>query len=442
MTLPGESAPTTPAPMGAAAVDETQWVRVRRLDFASCEFTHRNDRDTPQGGLVARANLTRTGVFTYRNADGSARRELRHPDEVFEKESLDSLAHAPLTDDHPSSKVTPDTWRQDAIGHVSGRPEPAGEFVASDIRIQHGPAIAKATAKPPKLQEASCGYDCLYDPTPGEYKGERYDGVQRRIRYNHVALGPPGWGRAGSDVRMRLDGGDDAPIGIGAIEPDPRAANVPVDRADSITKGTPYVRAEMAMTPEEQAAFDKAKSDAAAAQAATQTALSDLAKARQDTATLQGEVGVVKSQLSKLTETSVRDDATAKHEMDLQEAIDLRQDAASIFTDEDKWSPKGKGNDQIRREAIAKMDPSLKLDSILAPLADNEKAKAAVVTSTYRIAKTHFDARKAADEKLRAALRGDGKDTEAGDPADMDGAQAEMTKRRRDRFKSSRDAKK
>jgi hypothetical protein len=32
-----------------------------------------------------------------------------------------------------------------------------------------------------------------------------YDRVQRRIRYNHAALGPPGWGRAGADVSLRLD---------------------------------------------------------------------------------------------------------------------------------------------------------------------------------------------------------------------------------------------
>ena len=36
--------------------------------------------------------------------------------------------------------------------------------------------------------------------------GTPYDRVQRNIRYNHVALGPRGWGRMGPRVRLRVDG--------------------------------------------------------------------------------------------------------------------------------------------------------------------------------------------------------------------------------------------
>ena len=57
------------------------------------------------------------------------------------------------------------------------------------------------------------------EPTAGVWEGEKYDGIQRDIRYNHVGLGPEGWGRAGSEVSLRLDGaavqvrGDAAPKG-------------------------------------------------------------------------------------------------------------------------------------------------------------------------------------------------------------------------------------
>jgi hypothetical protein len=40
---------------------------------------------------------------------------------------------------------------------------------------------------------------------PGVWQGQHYDAVQRKIRGNHVALGPKGWGRAGPEVRLRLD---------------------------------------------------------------------------------------------------------------------------------------------------------------------------------------------------------------------------------------------
>jgi hypothetical protein len=52
----------------------------------------------------------------------------------------------------------------------------------------------------------SLGYETDLDMTPGTAPdGTRYDAIQRRVRANHVALGPSGWGRAGSAVALRLD---------------------------------------------------------------------------------------------------------------------------------------------------------------------------------------------------------------------------------------------
>ena len=52
--------------------------QVYRLDLSSGEVKAR--KRTPQGGLVADANLTRTGVFPYRMEGGGTRRELRSPE--------------------------------------------------------------------------------------------------------------------------------------------------------------------------------------------------------------------------------------------------------------------------------------------------------------------------------------------------------------------------
>jgi hypothetical protein len=187
---------------GDTGLDQPGWEHVRRVDLASGSVGE--SRTTPQGGIIARANLTRTGVFDYRQPDGTIRRELRHPDEVFDKKSLDSLAHAPLTIDHPD-KVTPHNYKRVTVGHVAGTPHRAGKFVQQDVLVQDADAID--AAKKGKLQELSCGYECAIDPTPGDYNGEKYDAIQRRIRYNHVAAGPAGWGRAGPEVRMHLDSG-------------------------------------------------------------------------------------------------------------------------------------------------------------------------------------------------------------------------------------------
>jgi hypothetical protein len=54
--------------------------------------------------------------------------------------------------------------------------------------------------------QISCGYNCQLEETPGEWQGQRYDAIQRAIRYNHVALEPIG--RAGPEVGIRLDAGD------------------------------------------------------------------------------------------------------------------------------------------------------------------------------------------------------------------------------------------
>jgi hypothetical protein len=93
-------------------------------------------------------------------------------------------------------------WRNLAVGHVEEVRADDG-FVVAPIVVNDGAAVAAIHRG--DLREVSCGYCCDIDPSPGEFAGEKYDVVQRAIRYNHVALGPVGWGRAGRDVALRLD---------------------------------------------------------------------------------------------------------------------------------------------------------------------------------------------------------------------------------------------
>jgi hypothetical protein len=166
---------------------------------------------TPQGFIRAPAYLTRAGVLDYRRPDGTVVRELRPPSEVFAPASLATLSAAPLTDLHPSEMVSPANVRKLAIGHVSDDVRQDGQHVAANVTVQDAAAIAAVEAG--QRRELSCGYTCDLEETPGSYHGQPYDAVQRRIRYNHVGIGPKNWGRAGSSVALRLDAADtnDAP---------------------------------------------------------------------------------------------------------------------------------------------------------------------------------------------------------------------------------------
>lgn len=51
---------------------------------------------TPEGYLIDNPILTRVGIFEYHNPDGTIRRELRLPEEVFAAESLASYKGKPV----------------------------------------------------------------------------------------------------------------------------------------------------------------------------------------------------------------------------------------------------------------------------------------------------------------------------------------------------------
>lgn len=129
--------------------------------------------------------------------------ELRVPEEVFAPTSLASLKGAPVTEDH-QGMVTADTWKTVSRGHVCEDVHPDDTFVAATVAIEDADTVRKVEAG--ELVEVSCGYTCDLDPTAGVHDGIPYRAIQRNIQYNHLALGPRGWGRAGADVSLRMDG--------------------------------------------------------------------------------------------------------------------------------------------------------------------------------------------------------------------------------------------
>jgi len=178
---------------------------VNRYDSAGFAFGE-NIVPTPQGGLRIPGRFSRTGVFDYRRPDGSIQREYRPPEEVFDPESIHSLFEAPITVGHPpGGYVTPINYTSVTKGQTSSDIVPEDQkFLSGSALIQDGDTLQKVLSR--DLGEFSPGYGSVLDPTPGTTPdGEPYDVVQRKIRYHHVALLPPGSGRQGSDVALRLD---------------------------------------------------------------------------------------------------------------------------------------------------------------------------------------------------------------------------------------------
>lgn len=159
-----------------------------------------------RGGIRCPATPTRTGIFKYRNVDGSTRRELRHPDEVFKADSLESLVGVPVTVGHPEGPVTAASWKKHSVGFVADRVTHDERLVHTEVSVQDSAAVSAIDGK--SLVELSCGYECNLEMTPGIYEGENYDCIQRDIVYNHLALLPEGTARAGSVARLHTDMGE------------------------------------------------------------------------------------------------------------------------------------------------------------------------------------------------------------------------------------------
>jgi hypothetical protein len=189
---------------------------------------------TQQGGARVPASLTRSGIFTYQNPDGSTRREYRPPSEVFRSDSLATLSSAPVTEGHVW--VTPKNWREVSLGHVAdGSVRRDGNLVSAELVIQDEDALERVDCG--ELCEISLGYRLDYDSTPGVTPdGERYDGVQKNVQINHVALLPLGGARAGREAALRLDSNDDVAI---EVEDDEREDD---ERADGESSTSAYHR--------------------------------------------------------------------------------------------------------------------------------------------------------------------------------------------------------
>lgn len=167
--------------------------RVTRLDSIKVDETYY----TNEGFLIDHPIVTTVGIFEYMNPDGSIRRELRLPEEVFAPESLESYKGKPIIVTHRAGRVTTDNVEKETIGTMLTEAVKDGENVRVEIVIHNTDALKTG------LRELSLGYDLDLDETPGEWNGQPYDAIQRNIRVNHLALVSAA--RAGEQARLNID---------------------------------------------------------------------------------------------------------------------------------------------------------------------------------------------------------------------------------------------
>jgi hypothetical protein len=157
-----------------------------------------------------RARAARVGVYQYTgqeidpdNAHGLRDRQLvnvlRDENTVFSADAVRSFIGKPVTDNHPSERVTAANWRDHARGNIMGAMRD-GEYLAFDLMLTDQSAIEKVRAG---QRELSNGYNATLEF--GDFKAP--DGTPCQARQatitdgNHVAL--VRFGRAGADCAIK-----------------------------------------------------------------------------------------------------------------------------------------------------------------------------------------------------------------------------------------------
>lgn len=168
--------------------------KVTRFDSVPLNATYFTD----EGYLIDHPIVTTCGIFEYTNKDGSTRKELRLPEEVFSRKSLESYKGKPVIITHNAGVVNKDNVADEIIGTILGNGYKDGKDVRAEIIIHETEKLRSCG-----LRALSLGYNLELDETPGEWHGEHYDAVQRNIEINHLALVAEA--RAGDNARLNLD---------------------------------------------------------------------------------------------------------------------------------------------------------------------------------------------------------------------------------------------
>ncbi|MCK4820765.1 DUF2213 domain-containing protein [bacterium] len=304
---------------------------------------------TDEGYLKGRAIATNVGVFPYLMEDGSVQYELRPPEEVFHPDSVQTLKGLVMTNDHPSVAVTAENSKELSVG-FTGDVRQDQYHLSPAITVTDKQAVEDVQEGKKAL---SCGYTLNLEMTSGNWMGVHYDVIQRKIRYNHLAIVPKG--RAGDAAKMKLDSMDS--VGIQKIE------NIKDRRTSSMKITVDGITYEV-----EDANFVKLYQDTAkeleVLKADAVTKSTELDKATTDLAELNAKADTLKDDNDKLKgekETLEK----ADHSKEIAEAVKSRIDLERTAEKAGVEIKEDSSNDDLKKAVILTVYPNTKekLDS-------------------------------------------------------------------------------
>lgn len=301
-------------------------------------------RRTREGYLVGRARAARTGVYDYAGSEIDPNNEhglrdkaivkvLRDDKTVFDRAAVQSFIGKPITNDHPSTPVTADNWRDHARGAIMGALRD-GDYVAFDYLLTDAAAIAAVDAG---KRELSNGYGAELEF--GQFTapdGTICDARQSKITGgNHVALVDRG--RAGPDCAIKDLAVCDALTADGLAELQATLTTKQEDRVKVTNLDGMSVNL----------------SDATAVEQTIATLDNKLTTAMADKATVDGELSTLKGEKAVL-EKSLAD---AKAELD-PATLDARVADRAALVDKAKSLKAdivtdGKTDADIRKEVVS-----------------------------------------------------------------------------------------
>jgi len=176
-------------------------MNVQRWDFVRSRIKKLDKHLDENGFAILEATPTRVGVLKYEDSNGNIVRELRHPDQVFDSESIKTLSLKPFTLEHRGGFVKPESSEEQVKGAIGENITVEGDYLKCKIAIYSKEAMDSIEDE--EMLELSAGYTCKTVKESGVYGGEPYDFRQLEIRYNHVTATTEG--RAGSSCCLRLD---------------------------------------------------------------------------------------------------------------------------------------------------------------------------------------------------------------------------------------------
>ena len=209
------------------------------------------------GAAIAEVPVARTGIQEYagwevgRN-DLSRVSVYRPPETVFDDDYIASMAHRPITDDHPPEAVTTDNWKKYAHGHTGEtvRKDEANGLVYVPMMISDQGLIDKLKSG---KREVSCGYSCELVWEDGVTPdGAPYQAKQTGAMINHIAVVKSG--RAGSMCRFgdswaEFNDEKEPLVGVKTITHD----GVPIEVTDAAEAVINKLRAELVAAGEKLA---------------------------------------------------------------------------------------------------------------------------------------------------------------------------------------------